>query len=168
MSRSRSRRRTWLPFIILALWLAQVGWLGWRFAPEAAELTERLFRGQIGDAMRHADPFYQGLAALADSMPPEATYVFLDRYEAGKEIEARYFLYPRRHVLLRPQASPAVLFNRLVQEKAGYLIIRRGNRAAALSYLEKPSHPAFQRLKTSPAGVLYKVQYQRLVKDFHD
>lgn len=161
-------RRDWLVTVILALWLAQVGWLSWWFAPEGKDLINRLLTGQIGAAIRQEEPFSQGLAEVQKIIPPAATYVFLDRYEAGKENKARYLLYPRRHILLNPQIRPAPLFDRLVREQAEYLIIRDGLPPAARYFLEYPNHPAFHYLMESKAGTVYRVRPDLLVGGFYD
>ena len=62
----------------------------------------------VGAAIRQEDPLYPWAKALSAVIPPDATYVFLDNYEAGKEIEVRYFLAPRRHILLPPEAPGAL------------------------------------------------------------
>ncbi|MFP3866728.1 MAG: hypothetical protein ACLFUU_01010 [Desulfobacteraceae bacterium] len=159
---------TWAVTGILVLWLAQMGWLGWRFAPEGRELVQRLLSGQVGEAVRQEEPFPQGLAQIKEIVPPSATYVFLDHYEAGKENVARYLLYPRRHVLLPPHITPMPLFNRLIREDATYLIVRNDPPPAAQYYLNNPRHPGFQHLLDSSAGTLYRVQPHLLVGGYYD
>ena len=85
--------------LFLLAWGLQVLWLGWHFYPETQDLAVRLLHGKTGQAVRQEDPFYRWLMELSKVMPPQAAYVFLDRYEKGREIEARYHLYPRRHLL---------------------------------------------------------------------
>ena len=70
------------------------------------------------------------LLDLEKAMPPEAAYIFLDQYEAGKYIEARYHLYPRRQILMAPQAPASFLYYALQEYQASFLIIR--DRAAPL------------------------------------
>ena len=78
----------------------------------------------MGAAIRTEDPLYPWAKALSAVIPPDATYVFLDNYEAGKEIEVRYFLAPRRHLLMAPEAPAPFLFYTLHQEQASFLLIR--------------------------------------------
>ncbi len=116
--------KVWLVRGTLLLWGLNVLWIGWHFGPEAGDLARRLARGEWGATIRQEDPFYRWLASLAPLIPEGATYIFLDNYEAGKEIEARYFLAPRRHLLLPPEVDPSFLFYALHQNQASFLIIR--------------------------------------------
>jgi hypothetical protein len=158
----------WPLTIILTLWLIQIVWLGWRFAPEGADLARRLIQGQIGAAVRQEQPFFQGLAELEKIIPASTTYVFLDRYEDGKEIQVRYILYPRRQVLLPPHINPSTLFDCLVREQAAYLILRKDMQPLALKFLEPDSHPVFRGVSISGLGTVYRVQHHRLVGGFYD
>ncbi|MBW1917747.1 MAG: hypothetical protein JRI57_06960 [Deltaproteobacteria bacterium] len=168
MRRNYGSRGGWAVITILALWLAQIGWLGWRFAPEGRDLVQRLLAGQVGAAVRQQEPFFQGLTEIQEIIPASATYVFLDKYEAGKENEVRYLLYPRRHVLLPPHITPTPLFNRLIREQAAYLIVRGDMPPAAQYYLNNPSHPGFQSLLETSAGAVYRVRSQLLVRGYYD
>ena len=85
--------------------------------------------GTWARAIRPEDPLYPWAKALSAVIPPDATYVFLDNYEAGKEIEVRYFLAPRRHILLAPEAPAPFLFYTLHQEQASFLLIRDRDQA---------------------------------------
>ena len=97
--------RLWLVGLILGLWGLQVLWLIWHFGPEARDLAQRAARGSLGSAIRQEEPLYRWATALQAIIPESATYVFLDDYAAGKEIEVRYYLAPRRHILLSPGSS---------------------------------------------------------------
>jgi hypothetical protein len=164
LSRNWSR---WLFWLFSGLWVIQIIWLGWYFAPEARELTWRLARQRTGAAIRQEDSFYQWLLALAAIIPPRDTYLFLDNYEAGKEIEARYHLTPRRHVLLPPEVSPGFLFYSLRQEKASFLVIREGDKPWESIDAVKES-PAFSLLPVPGPGLVFRVDYQRLTGGFYD
>ena len=110
--------------LILGLWGLQVLWLIWHFGPEASDLARRAARGDVGAAIHQEDPLYRWTAALKAIIPESATYVFLDDYAAGKEIEVRYHLAPRRHILLSPEVPASFLFYALHQEHAAFLLIR--------------------------------------------
>ena len=99
--------RNWKSFLtrtLLVLWGLQVIWLFWHFGPEARDLVRRTAHQDVGATIRRENPLYPWAKALSAVIPPDASYVFLDHYEAGKEIEVRYFLAPRRHVLMAPEA----------------------------------------------------------------
>jgi len=116
------RRR--LAWALAGLWAAQLLLVAWNFAPEVDDLARRLLGGRVGQAVRDEDPFHRWLASLTRLIPPQATYLFLDTYETGKEMEARYHLFPRRHVLLPPPCPPGYLFHAILREKPAYLILR--------------------------------------------
>ena len=109
---------------MLGLWVLQLAVVGWHFAPEAPDLLTRLVHGTGGEAVRLEDPYYRWLKSLAGFMPANSVFVFLDHYEAGKEIAARYHLFPRRHVMLPPATPPSFLFYALRQEGVGYILQR--------------------------------------------
>jgi hypothetical protein len=159
--------RRWLIWLFSALWGVQVVWLAWYFTPEVRDLAWRLARQRTGDAIRREDSFYRWLQYLAAAIPPDATYVFLDNYQAGKEIEARYHLTPRRHILLAPETPPNFLFYALRQEKASFLIIREGDKpwesADAVSHSR-----AFQLLPLPGPGLVFTVDHTRITGQFYD
>lgn len=159
--------RRWLFCLFSGLWILQVIWLAWYFAPDVREMAWRVAGRRTGAAVRQEDPFYRWLLALTAIIPPQATYLFLDNYEAGKEIEARYHLTPRRHVLLSPAAPPAFLFHALRQEKASYLVIREGDKPWNSLGAVKES-AAFQPLPVPGPGLVFQVDYDRLQGGFHD
>ena len=161
------RWKTWAVRLLLLFWVLQLLWLGWYFAPEVQDLAWRLASHRTGGAIRREDSYYRWLQVLAAIIPPRATYVFLDNYEAGKEIEARYHLTPRRHVLLPPEAPPDFLFYTLRQEKASYLIIREEDQSWASKDAVAQS-PAFQAVPVPGPGLLFRVDYTRLLGRFYD
>jgi hypothetical protein len=159
--------RRWLFWLFAGLWVVQLIWLAWYFAPEARDLAWRLARHKTGAAVRREDSFYRWLQSLARIMPPRATYVFLDDYQAGKEIEARYHLTPRRHILLWPDVPPSFLFYTLRQEQASWLIIREGDKPWESADAVKNS-PAFRLLPDPGPGLVFRVNYRRLLGKFYD
>jgi len=159
--------KTWAVRLLLILWGLQVLWLGFFFAPEVQDLVWRLASHRTGAAIRQEDSFYRWLLALAEIIPPRATYVFLDNYEAGKEIEARYHLTPRRHVLLPLEAPPDFLFYTLRQEKASYLLIRERGQSWG-SKEAVANSPAFHQVPVPGPGLLFRVDYARLLGRFYD
>jgi hypothetical protein len=157
----------WLVRIILVLWAGQILWLGWFFGPEARDAVLRLASQRTGEAIRQEDAFFRWLQSLAPTIPPGATYVFLDDYQAGKEIEARYHLTPRRHILLSPKTPPDFLFYALRQEKAAFLLIREGDKPWESA--EAVYHaPAFRLLPVSGPGLIFQVDHTLLLGKFYD
>ena len=159
--------RYWLFWLFAGLWILQIIWLAWYFAPEARDLAWRVAGEHTGAAIRQEDPFYRWLMTLAPIIPPRAAYVFIDNYEAGKEIVARYHLAPRRHILLTPDTPPSFLFYILRQEKASYLILREGDKPWASRQAVQES-PAFHRLPVPGPGLVYRVDYSKLLGRFYD
>ncbi len=161
--------KSWFIRGVLLLWGLQVIWLAFHFAPEIKDLVWRLPRGDVGAAVRQEDPLYQWLRHVKAVIPEHATYVFLDNYEAGKEIEARYILAPRRHILLPPRVPADFLFYVISQEKASFLILRDR---------QEPLDPAVQTaLRNSPVfrpvdlpgpGAVFRVDHRPLQWGFYD
>ena len=160
--------KAWLVKATLLLWGLQVLWLAWHFAPEVRELAWRISQGNVGAAVRQEDPLYRWAVALAAIMPPDATYVFLDDYEAGKEIQARYFLAPRRHVLLGPEVPASFLFYALHQEKASFLLVRDQGQPLGPGAQAAIQSPALQPVKQSGPGLVFRVDQQLLRWGFYD
>ncbi len=148
--------------LVLCLWGLQIIWLFWYFGPDGPDLALRVTRDQIGPAVRQEDPFYRWLTGLAAIIPPGATYLFIDDYAAGKEIEARYHLIPRRHILLSPEAPPSFLFYALRQERASFLVIRYRDQPLGPGVQAAGHSPAFSRVKLSGPGTVFRVDYSRL------
>ncbi len=162
---------SWKHFLtrsLLILWGLQILWLFWHFAPEARDLGRRIARHDVGGAIRQEDPLYRWSAALARVIPPDATYVFLDNYEAGKEIEVRYFLAPRRHILLPPEVPAPFLFYVLHQERASFLIIREGDRPLGPGARAALQSQALQEIGLPGSGKVFRVDGRRLAWGFYD
>jgi hypothetical protein len=154
--------------IILVLWGLQIIWLCWHFAPEAQDLARRIIQRDVGAAIRREDPLYNWARSLARVIPPDAAYVFLDDYEAGKEIEIRYFLTPRRHLLLSPATPASFLFYTLHQEEAPFLIIRGRRHPLGSGAQAAAQSPAVQVLKLPGPGQVFHVDYSELHWGFYD
>ncbi len=154
--------------LFLVLWGLQVLYLGWHFGPEAADLVRRLSRGDVGAAIRQEDPFYQWIKSLARLIPERATYVFLDTYEAGKEIEVRYFLAPRRHILLYPDVPPSFLFYALHRDEASFLIIRDKTQPLGPGAQAALASPAVREVPLPGPGRVFRVEAALLRWGFYD
>jgi hypothetical protein len=166
-----SHLSAWKPWIIKAvlfLWGLQLLWLGAYFGPEAKDLAKRLAQGDVGAAVRREDPLYPWLKSLAGIIPANATYVFLDNYEAGKEIEAHYFLIPRRHILLAPDVPADFLFYVLHQEKASFLLVRDRRLPLGSGLQAAQGSPAFRALDVPGAGLVFRVDQAVLKWGFYD
>lgn len=160
--------RPWLLRLVLFLWGLELMWLAWHFSPEVRDLVWRMATVQVGQAIRQEDPFYRWLTALAALIPQDATYLFLDHYEAGKEIEARYHLVPRRHVLLAPEVPPSFLFYVARKEKASFLIVRDREKPLGPGVLAAVQSPAFGAVALPGPGLVFRVDYNRLPGSFYD
>jgi hypothetical protein len=154
--------------IILALWFVQMVWLAWHFAPEAADLTCRLATCRTGEAVRREEPYYRWLEEVKALLPPSSTYIFVDCYEAGKDIAAGYILYPRKIDTMNPMATPSALFEKIKKEQAEYLILRECNLYPQWQFLFQPDNPVFHRLAVSGPGLVFKVDLQKLTGGFYD
>jgi hypothetical protein len=160
--------RFWLVRLVLGLWGLQVLWLLWHFAPEAADLVRRVSRGDVGATIRQEEPLYRWAAALQAIIPRNATYVFLDDYAAGKEIEVRYYLAPRRHLLLSPVVPASFLFYTLRQEHATYLLIRETPKPLGPGAQAALQSPAFHRISLPGPGLVLRVNANPLGWGFYD
>lgn len=160
--------QTWIIRAVLVVWGLQVLWLGFFFAPEARDLARRLAAGEVGAAIRQEDPLYNWLQSLAGLIPENATYVFLDDYEAGKEIEARYFLAPRRHILLSPRVPADFLFYLIHQEKASFLLIRDRQQPLGPGAAAARLSPAFRQVELPGPGLAFRVNHDLLKWGFYD
>jgi hypothetical protein len=154
--------------VVSALWLLQVLWLAWHFGPQAGDAGKRLLQGGWGEAVREADPFQRWLAELEDVIPAQDAYVFLDRYEVGKYIAARYHLYPRRQVRVAPEAPPSFLYFHIRRHQASHLLIRDPEHPSAPATRAALASPAFQPLELPGPGLVFKVKQARLHGDFYD
>jgi hypothetical protein len=160
--------RFWLVGLILGLWGLQVLWLIRHFGPEAADLAQRAAQGRLGSAIRQEEPLYRWATALRAIIPESAAYVFLDDYAAGKEIEVRYFLTPRRHILRSPAAPASFLFYALHQEQAAFLLIRESQKPLGPGAWAAMHSPAFQPVDLPGPGLTFRVDYRRLRWGFYD
>ena len=156
----------WLVGLILGLWGLQVLWLIWHFGPEAADLAQRAARGSLGSAIRQEDPLYRWATALQAIIPESATYVFLDDYAAGKEIEVRYYLAPRRHILWSPEVPASFLFYALHQEHAAFLLIRESQKPLGPGAQAALHSPAFQPVNLPGPGLTFRVDFRPLAVGF--
>jgi len=152
----------------LGLWLVQVAWLGWWFAPEAADLGRRLLSGQVGPVIQQQDPFVQWLASLAAVIPPEAAYLFADRYEAGKDIIARYHLYPRTFHRFNPEVPPSFLFSTIARTGATFLIIRDWEVPPAWDFLADGINPGFKAVPGLEPAWVFRLDPRQLVGGYYD
>jgi len=132
------------------------------------DLPRRLGSQSWGQALRQEDPFYRWLAQVDQVLPPDATYLFVDRYEAGKEIEARYHLFPRRHLLIRPQVSPSLLFHVLRQEQVSYLLIRDPEPHLGPGLKAALAINAAEPLPLPGPGLVFRVHPDRIAGGFYD
>ena len=160
--------RLWLVRLILGLWGLQVLWLIWHFAPEAGDLARRLAHRDVGAAIRQEDPLYRWTTALKAVIPESAAYVILDDYAAGKEIQVRYALVPRRHILLSPEAPASFLFYTLHREHAGFLLVRESPAPLGPGVQAALHSPAFQPLNLPGPGLVFRVDAGRLGWGFYD
>ncbi|MEJ2093513.1 MAG: hypothetical protein P8X65_15135 [Syntrophobacterales bacterium] len=167
-TKQTSSTLNWLLRLCLLLWVLQLAWLGWLLREELVEVPRRLWSHSTGEAVRQEDPFYRWLVQVDQVIPPHAAYLFLDRYEAGKEIEARYLLFPRPHHLLRPQASPNLLFYTLRQEHISYLLVRDPKLAVGPGLKAATAVNAAEPLPLAGPGLVFRVNPDRITGDFYD
>jgi hypothetical protein len=160
--------RFWLVGLIIVLWGLQVLWLIWHFGPEARDLAQRAASGSLGGAIRQEEPLYRWATALQAIIPESAAYVFLDDYAAGKEIEVRYYLAPRRHILLSPEVPASFLFYALHQERAAFLLIREPQTPLGPGARAAMHSPAFHRVDLPGPGLVFRVEASRLRWGFYD
>jgi hypothetical protein len=160
--------RLWLVSLILGLWGLQVLWLIWHFAPEAGDLARRLAHRHVGAAIRQEDPLYRWTTALKAVIPESAAYVFLDDYAAGKEIQVRYELAPRRHLLMLPDLPASFLFYALHQEHADFLLVRESPTPLGPGAQAALHCPAFHPVNLPGPGLVFRVDAGRLGWGFYD
>ena len=160
--------RLWLVRLILGLWGLQVLWLIWHFGPEAGDVARRVAHGEVGAAIRQEDPLYRWATALKAFIPEPATYVFLDDYAAGKEIQVRYYMAPRRHILLSPEVPASFLFYTLHQEAASFLLVREAGEPLGSGAQAALHCPAFQPVNLPGPGQIFRVDSKLLSWGFYD
>jgi hypothetical protein len=164
----RKTWRIWLVRLIIGLWGLQVLWLIWHFGPEAGDLAHRLARWEVGGTIRQEEPLYRWAANLKTVIPEAATYVFLDDYAAGREIQVRYYLAPRRHILLPPDIPAGFLFYVLHREHAAFLLIRKSPRPLGPGAQAAFASPAFKRINLPGPGLVFRVDADLLRWGFYD
>jgi len=160
--------RLWLVRLILGLWGLQVLWLIWHFGPEAGDMARRVAHGEVGAAIRQEDPLYHWAAKLKAVIPQHATYVFLDDYAAGKEIQVRYYLAPRRHILMSPNVPASFLFYTLHQDNASFLLIRKPTHPLGPGARAVRGSPAFHQVTLPGPGQVFQVDSKLLRWGFYD
>jgi hypothetical protein len=160
--------RIWLVRLLLGLWGLQVLWLIWHFGPEAGDLARRIARGDVGGALRQEEPLYRWAMDLQAVIPETATYVFLDDYAEGREIKVRYYLAPRRHILLPPDIPASFLFYELHQHRAAFLLVRRTPKPLGPGARAAFTSPAFHRLNLPGPGLAFRVDAGLLKWGFYD
>jgi len=160
--------RLWSVRLLLVLWGLQVLWLIRHFGPEAGEVAQRVTRQNVGAAIRQEDPLYRWATALKAVIPENAAYVFLDDYAAGKEIQVRYYLAPRRHVLMSPEAPASFLFYVLRQENASFLLSRNTGQSPGPGIRAALLCPAFQPVNLPGPGQAFRVDARLLPWGFYD
>ncbi|MCL6622132.1 MAG: hypothetical protein K6T55_08535 [Syntrophobacterales bacterium] len=163
-----SARLIWLTRLFLLLWALQGLWVLWELGPDVLDSGRRLLWGPRGAAVRLEDPFYLWILELSREIPPSGAYLFLDRYERGKEIEARYHLFPRRHVLGAPNLPPSYLFYLLRHHQAGFLVAHTAPEPLSPEVARAVATPAFSACPPSGRGLLFRVDLGRLQGDFYD
>ena len=132
------------------------------------DVPRRLWSHSWGQTLRQEDPFYRWLAQVDQVLPPDATYLFVDHYEAGKEIEARYHLFPRRHLLIRPQVPPSLLFYILRQEQISYLLVRDPKPPLSPGLKAALAINAAEHLALPGPGLVFRVHPDRIAGGFYD
>jgi hypothetical protein len=160
--------RFWLVRLLLALWGLQVLWLIWHFGPEAGHMVQRLAHHDVGVASRQDDPLYRWADTLKTVIPSQATYVFLDNYAAGKAFQVRYYLTPRRQILVTPDIPASFLFYALHQNDASFLILRGASRPSDPGVQATLHCPAVQPLHLPGPGRVFRVDAKALSWGFYD
>ncbi len=162
-------RRQKLGWAILGLlWLGQLAYLSWHFAPETVTLVQDLAAGRWGGGPAAAEPLAQEAEKLAALLPPTATYLFLDYYEAARDIKIRYLLYPRRQVRLEPRVTPTRLYAEIKRRQAEYLVLPRQVVFLGLDFLFSPEPEPFRPLTGDLDALVFQVEPQRLRGTFYD
>ena len=154
--------------LVLALFVLQLGWLAWQLRGDIEDLAQRSWHHSWGTAVREEDPFYRWVVELNRAIPPEITYVFLDNYEAGKEVEARYHLFPRQHLLLLPESPPSLLFYILKQHQVSYLFVRDAKQPSGSGLQAALNLGAAKRLSLPGPGLVFQVDPKRIRGGFYD
>lgn len=161
--------RGWLFRLILVLWVLQLAWLGWLVREEILDIPWRLWSHSWGQAVRQENPFYRWLVQMDQVLPPDDTYLFVDNYEAGKEIEARYHLFPRRHLLIRPRVPSSLFFHVLRHKQVSYLLLRDPqNSCTSPGLRDALAIEAAEPLPVPGPGLAFRVNPSRIAGGFYD
>jgi len=152
----------------IGLWILQLGWLAWHFAPEVRELPGQLRSAGPGPAHESQGFFDSWLAALAQVIPPSATYILVDCYETGNYAKIRYDLYPRRQIRLDPKATPTLLFEEIKQYGATYIVVGGCQLSPSWQFLLQPQLGLFHPLLATGLGQVYQADPVRLTAGFYD
>ncbi|MGQ9689237.1 MAG: hypothetical protein ACUVXF_10685 [Desulfobaccales bacterium] len=160
--------RSWVVTAVVMLWLGQILWLVWHLRGEGGDLAQRLGRGSWGEAVRLEQPLYRWILQVQRLLPPEATYFFLDNYEAGKEIEVRYHLFPRQHILVSPDTQPSRLFHLLRQHQPAYVLVRDPQLASGFGLKAAMEAGAVVPLNSPSPGLVFAVQPTLITRGFYD
>ena len=158
----------WLLGLVLAFFVLQLGWLVWQLRGDLGDMARRGWSHTWGTAVREEDPFYRWVAELDRDVPPGVTYLFLDNYEAGKEIEVRYHLYPRQHLLLLPESAPSLLFYTLRQNNVTYIFVRDAKQPPGPGLKAALDLGAATRLNLPGPGLVYRVDPKVISGGFYD
>jgi hypothetical protein len=154
--------------LVLVLFVLQLGWLVWQLRGDLGDMARRVRSHAWGPAVRQEDPFYRWVVELERDIPPGVTYIFLDNYEAGKEVEARYFLFPREHLLLLPESPPSLLFYTLRQNHVTYIFVRDAKQLPGPGLQAALDFGAAQRLNLPGPGLVYRVDPKLIKGGFYD
>jgi len=158
----------WVLRLVLGLFVLQLGWLTFQLRGDIEDLAHRGWQHSWGTAVREEDPFYRWVVELNRAIPLKATYVFLDNYEAGKEVEARYHLFPRRHLLLLPESPPSLLFYTLKQDQVSYIFVRDPKQPQGSGLQAALNLGATKPLHVSGPGLVFQVDPRRIQGGFYD
>ena len=159
---------SWLLRVVLVLFVLQLAWLVWQLRQDMADMTRRLWTQTWGTAVLLEDPFYRWLTDLTRVIPPESTYVFLDNYEAGKEIEARYHLFPRQHLLILPASPPSLVFHTLKEHQASFILRREAQGPPGPGLKALLDLGAAQPLNLPGKGQVLRLNPQLITGGFYD
>ncbi len=160
--------RQWLLRLVLFLFVCQLGWLAWQLRGDFADLAHRSWTHTWGNAVSAEDPFYRWVAELNQAIPSGITYVFLDNYEAGKEVEARYHLFPRRHLLLLPESQPSLLFYTLKQNQVSYIFVRDASQPMGPGLKAALELGTAKQLDLPGPGLVFQVDARLIKGGFYD
>jgi hypothetical protein len=161
-------KRHWLLRLVLVLFVVQLGWLVWQLRGDIGDMARRGWHHSWGMAIRQEDPFYRWVSELSWVVPPETTYLFLDNYEAGKEVEARYQLFPRQHLLLLPESPPSLLFYTLRQNHVTYIFVRDAKLPPGPGLQAALNLGAAKPLDLPGPGAVYRVDPKLIKGGFYD